>query len=629
MSLGPGPRRIFSPQPTTSILSTLTAGQEAGLFSSPPPLSRSHSAISTSSGHSAPTAHIHMTNPGDAAPGPRTAYVATPPSETKSPSFPPSVLEQCRKLLGPLISDNAKVRNPAVDEGRVRQRAQALLTDERCAEFITLAMAARKQTQTQIGPKRTRPHSEDPSEPPSKVPRLGSLEREAQSRCEVAENRTYSASEAEVDQLMGSERESESPGIAIEVIAETSAPGLEGSAQPLPVSRAPTPWKPAGEQHLDPDPDLIAGSTKDDGDTMQRRSDVGSVRPAPGTDKSREHVSDAQEATSSLQSTTISSIGAHPTTIIPPPASNITSSAEAVAKTTPKDATSADPSHYEPVTLFINEPASTDEPVVPPNDNDMDKSENKQALQEESLIPCIVPGLWSALVGRTSPGIETYDFFVDDATANATACWARRRDSFRSDMVFLISAHNASAHCIPTDDVVSMSDTWRCIFFVCLRLRWRQSSQASLLTRHRQTSLRHYGILNQIGRRKVSSSYNSIGHRSKTTVARAAARGFLLTLSVYLLLDSSGMIVFTHIQMPDAPHLDITPWIRRGNNTIQLIELAPLSDRFFVIHAVEPSETERQAVRQANVLWSHVARWTSQSPRRNPPSIAMSTPIMT
>ena len=44
----------------------------------------------------------------------------------------------------------------------------------------------------------------------------------------------------------------------------------------------------------------------------------------------------------------------------------------------------------------------------------------------------------------------------------------------------------------------------------------------------------------------------------------------------------------------DEKHLDITPYIRCGENTIFLAGIDDLPDRLFAVHAAEPSERARR-----------------------------------
>ena len=402
------------------VFSVASAGQPVMLVSSPPPLPPSNTAEpSSSSGHSAPVPREAVTAPDSSLP----PVVASSPKS--KPSFSPSLLSECRKLLIPVIHTNAKVRNPGVDGERVKLRAEELLTNEQCSQFIRLAIEARKQTQT--GPKRARHGSEDSSDRPPKVPRHEPPEDEMP----VAEGANRAASEAEVDELMAAGGANNTPGTPAEPSpARSSAPEAAANAQSPRNSRAATPLNANTGGNTDREGDPTPSDVKDDEDTLQPQSDRKDMPPASRTEAIRvlsEHASAVQEVASSPSTTTSSRGGADPQFISPSSLPPPESPASAEDETPPKDATSHESSHHEPVTSHIE-----DEPVAPPpHDDDMDRA-TENSTPEEQHPPCVVPGLWSAIVGRSSPGVDVNDFFVDDATADAVERWARRRNNFRS-----------------------------------------------------------------------------------------------------------------------------------------------------------------------------------------------------
>ncbi|KAI0749637.1 hypothetical protein C8Q80DRAFT_636659 [Daedaleopsis nitida] len=195
---------------------------------------------------------------------------------------------------------------------------------------------------------------------------------------------------------------------------------------------------------------------------------------------------------------------------------------------------------------------------------------------KEDHPPSVVPGVWAAVVGRSAPGVDTNEFFVDDATADAVECWAHRQDSFS------VKDRHVAVHllCLPQASVASA--------FQSLPQDATPGDIAAALWNVKPSWPLQGRLVVQV---------NSILQGSDNSTSGR----------VWLPADLSGV-----------GHIDITPWIVRGKNTINLIELEALSDYFFVVHATEPSAKEKEVIHADVLAWSHVSRFTSRSPARSP-----------
>ena len=75
--------------------------------------------------------------------------------------------------------------------------------------------------------------------------------------------------------------------------------------------------------------------------------------------------------------------------------------------------------------------------VQGPSEDLMQPPQDMQDQTQQEEPPTLVPALWAAVIGRASPDVETIQFFVDDATADAARHWARRKEEFRLVIVYL------------------------------------------------------------------------------------------------------------------------------------------------------------------------------------------------
>ncbi|RDX57189.1 hypothetical protein OH76DRAFT_21736 [Lentinus brumalis] len=432
--------RIDANVSNPATLSLSTPNQDPPLASSTPALSPSSSFASSSSG-GRPT-----TPTATAADARVTSSILSAPSTSslrpKASPFPPAVLEQCRILMIPLIDRNAKLRKPGVDEELVKRRALALLSDDKCAEIVSLAREVRKQMQG--GHKRHREGSDQPPEPPTKVPRVES-EPNTVDAVPVGEDRVPARSSSPLDPgatdntSMVVDTESHGSGVPLDptTVGSYSLPQQPHVAQSLPSSPVISPADAGTNPGTAQCPDIMSTETNANAEAPLPSSDDIDLPPATRTARSRtpsEHEPGPVTGSSSSTATSTTSPSSE-TRIIPCTSPTRTASAAtAQVATLPENlSASADTSRHEEVTPHINASPEHDPVAQPSTDLDDDSMDcQSQVLpQEQPPIPCMVPGLWAAVAGRPSPGIEKIEFFVDDATADATRCWAQRQESFR------------------------------------------------------------------------------------------------------------------------------------------------------------------------------------------------------
>ncbi|CAL1717171.1 unnamed protein product [Somion occarium] len=70
------------------------------------------------------------------------------PSAAAAPRPLLSILEEAKHLMAPIILQNARRRDSKADEGLIRRKVEALLTEEHCLEFVRLAKEAQAQMTT-------------------------------------------------------------------------------------------------------------------------------------------------------------------------------------------------------------------------------------------------------------------------------------------------------------------------------------------------------------------------------------------------------------------------------------------------------------------------------------------------
>ena len=352
----------------------------------------------------------------------------------------------------PLIDRNAKLRKPGVDEALVQQRALALLSDDKCTEIIRLAREVRKQMQGGQN-KRARGDSDEPPDPPAKLARVELAESVAAGAVTVEENRMASKKPslpvpgAADDTDMAVDSESHDSGVSQDPsTAETSAlPPEPHALQSPPSPRAGTPANTDTDPSTDPHADTLATDINTDVtvDVGLPSAVPSDLPPAMRTARSRppEHAP-GPAGRASLSSTTSTTPPDSETRLIsgispprtPPP---VLSQVETQPGSAVLSTSTTDTSRHEDVTPHINATPEHEEVAQPSEHLDDDVSmdltnQDSSPLQDPPRAPALVPGLWAAVAGRLSPGIEKIEFFVDDATADAARCWAQRQESFRS-----------------------------------------------------------------------------------------------------------------------------------------------------------------------------------------------------
>ncbi|OBZ66237.1 hypothetical protein A0H81_13726 [Grifola frondosa] len=174
----------------------------------------------------------------------------------------------------------------------------------------------------------------------------------------------------------------------------------------------------------------------------------------------------------------------------------------------------------------------------------------------QHLPSCVVPGLWSVSVGSHTPNVTEIEFYVSDAVADATRRWARRREQFDIEDQY-VSVHLL---CLPIDTVAAVNST--------LDPSAAPGDVAAAL----------WGIGTVWPRRGTLVIEMNSGKSSETTWLPA------------------------HLGPTDGP-LDVSVSVRRGLNTIRLVQLCNMSGCVFVVHAAAPLEEERRGIASERNAW--------------------------
>ncbi|KAI0367950.1 hypothetical protein BV20DRAFT_1037341 [Pilatotrama ljubarskyi] len=240
----------------------------------------------------------------------------------------------------------------------------------------------------------------------------------------------------------------------------------------------------------------------------------------------------------------------------------------------------SDTRHHDPVTPVP--PAATEPPEDPSIPVAQDFSgyhmQEKQGTEEASMQqpPTLVPAFWAAVTGRRSADIETIEFFVDDATADATRNWARRKETFSFEHKHVV----VHLLCLPEDAVSE-----------CYQNMSPSATREDI----------------------VAAMWNI-----KTEWPPAG------TLVVQT--DPPGS---SWVPGHDSGPLELTHAIKRGMNRFRLIQLTDMSNKLFVIHATEPSAEERKAVGALTVGWTQtLAKLAPHSPRRTSEPVAVRASVV-
>ncbi|KAI0359781.1 hypothetical protein OH77DRAFT_1446364 [Trametes cingulata] len=511
----------------------------------------------------------------------RPSMSAEPVGPTPGPSsLPQPVLEQCRDLLVPAMIQFAIRRNPGLDAATAQERILSRLSDQQCAEFIKLARRMREELQEHGDAENNMAMSRAGSRSPSKRP-IGGDERDSSERRPIKIARKHSPEDA-VDAdgaaepvtnsgLSASRDHSSDPAShsregshVSEIVAE--APTHASPAEPLRVasrgrSRTPTSGLACSSSASRPAAHALPGTVTAHLPSAEEAIPSPGNAGLPGT-RSREASESSISASTSLPSATVS----HSTTA---PALQHPQSSQPAATQHSCPSVPSGALHHDSVTPVP--PATSKIPEDTSTQVAQELLEDQMQVKEYTEEPpmqqhpsTLVPALWSAVRGRSSPGIEAVEFFVDDATAAATQHWACRKETFSFEH------RHVKVHllCLP-EALVS----------------------------------EYYQNMSPNATREdiVDAMWNI------KTVWPAAGTLVVKT-------DSPGN---SWLPGHDPGPLDLTHAIKRGMNKFELIQLADMSDKLFMIHATEPSEEERKAVGSLTIGWTRtLGRLAPQSPRR-------------
>ncbi|OJT06651.1 hypothetical protein TRAPUB_2509 [Trametes pubescens] len=496
---------------------------------------------------------------------------AAPPPSSSSP-MPKSVLEKCRELLMPTIFQFAKRRDPALNEHVAKKRILARLSDDRCVEFVQLAKQMQEELKAQGSGGRSRDMSQSGTVSVLKRP-LEDADNEAQPapklpRTDAPEEMNVGGGDVQTTRSM----RPETPRRNHDHLASLSE-GASSVANPA-MGLCPEPHRAVSPRRSDTPmsvPATPSGSTPFTRYPNIQPAVVPSNVPHasgsgdPGLLITRSPVTSEPtfSAEASLRSATISHSATPPTPVqdfrSPPPAETLATFRSL----------SLNPSHHETDSPTHPSPATTKDPPTTVaqdanQDTDRDAMQEKEAAPIHPLEPKAstpVPALWSAVVGKTSAGVENVEFFVDNSAANAAQNWAQREQLF------------------------SLEDRHVQVRLLCL--------PAAAVSEVYQT------LPQEASREDVVAALWDIETEwppSGTLVIRTDA-------------DCVGN---PWMPAPNSGPLDITAAIKPGTNKFDLIQLADMSSKLFVFHAAEPSEEERK---DADFWKRSLRRIAPQSPR--------------
>ena len=424
------------------------------LVSSPPPMSPVPSTHANQT--PCPTTNVAITPP---MPAPNSSSTSSLPA---SP-YPQSVLDQCRDILVPLVERNAKLRKPEVDEETVKRQAFRLLSDKLCSDFINLAKQVRAQISMQPPPQRTpstddlqgrkrgRERSHDSPGPPRKSVKLESPKKMVLDDGVVATTAPSPPVEDigmnENTEIISSEHLSEPPmsGADEDVILppppqepSTAPPGLCSATEQHPnISTTERKARTVMDILLPLQENIPASSLNH----MERGSPpvhativayeeedvVSSSLPPPAPSNTEPEHGAAAVA---LPAPHPSSRSSSPSYAKEANATDV--AAETGASTHESERSDTSRLDAESVTRLLDATSEDERVAYAPIDDDMGHEQSADVLEPPVVYPpCLVPGVWQAVMGQPRPGIETTDFFVDDATADAIERWSRRHDSLR------------------------------------------------------------------------------------------------------------------------------------------------------------------------------------------------------
>ncbi|KAM5531798.1 hypothetical protein V8D89_014568 [Ganoderma adspersum] len=542
------------------------------LVSSPPPVSPPPS----TSANQTPTPLTTIA--ASTSPVPASGSNSTP--SLQSLPYPQAVLDQCRNILIPLVERNAKLRKPGVDEQAVKRKAAKLLSDKLCADFIKLAKQVREQISVQAPPrrpqsteaqKRGREGSNGSPGPPRKVVKLESPK-------EVGFNDVVAMASPsspppvpptediqmdEVIENIASKHPSEPPlvsGTGVDVILPPSSSREPSAALPL------GPGSGADQEHL--------GIGSPEGGALEASSPSNSLLAPPSSNTEPGPMAVVLPAS-------------RPPSHSPSPQANDASTtdvAEESGATThevEQDHAASDTSGLDAECVRdILDATPEDEQVAYPPIDDM-RHEQSVDVPEPPVVhsPCLIPGVWQAVVGQPSSRIEEIHFFVDDATGDAIERWSQRHESFSPN------ERHVEVHLL-------------CVSYTAVEAILRDPG----LTPEAIAD----GLFNSqsdwpgLGQLVVGLNTNSNLHELDSEP------------------DPKGKSWIVQRPTPWTTHLDITSHVRRGHNTLSLIQLAGLSDRMFVIHAAEPSEEEKAGAYIQATTWQNIKKRPLRSPLSSP-----------
>ncbi|KAI9066246.1 hypothetical protein FKP32DRAFT_1673991 [Trametes sanguinea] len=497
----------------------------------------------------------------------RSTERATPPPPAASlsssaVSLPSHVLDKCRSLLLPSIVQHAMRRNPNLDPKTAEKRALALLSGDKCAEFIRLAKRMRAELQGEQ--KRASVPPSDNSLPGSRAE--SKRPREEDSGSEQAKRQRLHSPDKLSDRHRTAEPvDAESPQSSMEGLDghdSTSLPTRETTRTPETAvnmsrhrSQTTTPQRTSPAASDTPIPTssgLLPGSVSIA--HLSRATSLVSLHDHPPPGEMHSPLPTATGLSSARSVERAPSAGNdQPDTATSGPLPAMTPTRHSPFLTRPlaehadtSTSTSADPSHHGTVTRPSSSPSNTPAAGLPAAqeapENDMRADQDPERMPQQQLSATLVPALWAAVGGKSTSDVEEVSFFVDDAIAAAARHWARRTETFSFEH------QHVKVHllCLPAAAVAEVNESLP-------PDASREDIVAAMWNIKTEWPLK--------GRLVIQFSSD----------------------------DTRG----PYIPGEDSGPLEITQEIKSGENKLRLIQLEDMSSKLFVVHATYPSAEER------------------------------------
>ncbi|KAL6301389.1 hypothetical protein BKA93DRAFT_469833 [Sparassis latifolia] len=463
-----------------------------------------------------------------------------PTHSPRSNASPSTVIEECRRLLLPQLIQNAWMREShlGADGDAIAQRAEDLLTEERCKEFMALAQEVRAQMQQreQLEQEAERGGPSTGTKRPRDVDVQG---KEGPER--GAKLRRVSTPHSDVSHALGATREpapqsrlglihdSDSiPKAPRAMLVDSSVRAVEEYLARMQVSTVSSDLSQSASSRVTPTPPSLTTMAPTLGTARVRDVQVQNGDTAAVMDTVNDDVPTQFASLPDLPRNTPPKSDDNDGDM--PEREESQSTAKPVSQPPP-------PAVHEPPPSDIQMESSQTESQNPPA--------GPQDLPHHHLNS--VPSLWSVNVGTKGPSMFEFDINIDEEVAGAAERWACRYQEFS-----LNDAH-ISVHllCLPAEVVATAN---------------RKLDPAA-------------------SPRDVAQMLWDI--------PTAWPQPGTLIVEMNESHPRGAHVWFSEDMGPTNGPLDLTACLHAGRNTVRLLQLGDMSDRLFVVHAAFPSSEER------------------------------------